>query len=100
MEAHSVETTIVERSQTDASFRERLLSHPHAAILEATGVQLPESVSVLVHENSRNVVHLVIPATPATLLNTDRLLEEVSRPLWSKTATCSTSGDATCKPAG
>ena len=42
MEAHSVETTIVERSQTDASFRERLLSHPHSAILEATGVQLPD----------------------------------------------------------
>jgi hypothetical protein len=100
MEAHSVETTILERGRADPSFRDRLMSDPHAAILEATGIRLPEEVSVMVHENTRNVVHLVLPASPAALLNIDALEEEASRPQWRTTATCSTSGDATCKPAG
>ena len=100
MEAHSVETTIVELSRADLTFRERLMSHPHAAILEATGVRLPEEVSVMVHENTRNVVHLVLPSNPTALLQSDSLAEEASRPQWSRTATCSTTGDASCRPAG
>lgn len=97
MEAQSVETAIVERSRTDASFRERLMFSPHAAIFEATGVRLPESVSVMVHENTRDVVHLVLPTSPAALLNTDGLAADASRPPWSWMTTCSTEGDATCK---
>ena len=100
MEAHSVEATILERGRADPSFRERLMSQPHAAILEATGVRLPADVSVMVHENTRNVVHLVLPVSSEALLQAEAVAEEASRPQWSRTATCSTSGDASCKPAG
>ena len=57
-----VSKTINDKLATDPAFREALLADPRAALSDATGVQIPDFVTVTVHEESLTDVHLVIPA--------------------------------------
>lgn len=59
----SVQKAIV-RAWTDEKYRDRLLSEPHAALVEA-GVEIPAGVTVKVVENTADVQHLVLPVKPA-----------------------------------
>ena len=52
---------IVGKAAEDAEFRDRLLSDPKGAIGQELGVTIPASMSIEVHENSAETVHLTLP---------------------------------------
>ena len=58
-----VEAIIAERIAADPAFRETLLADPRAVLCEVIGFDIPESVQVVLHEESLTQIHLTIPAT-------------------------------------
>ena len=57
----AMRTRIVGKAAEDADFRARLVSDPKEAIGQELGISMPESLSVQVHEESAETVHLVLP---------------------------------------
>lgn len=55
------------------NLRDRLLSDPRATLSEIAGVDVPEFITVTVHEESLTDVHLVIPAAPSETVSEDEL---------------------------
>ena len=58
---------LIDRAVEDDDFRSRLLADPKAAIEDALGLTIPESMSISVHEDNATTAHLVLP--PAAKLN-------------------------------
>ena len=56
-----MQARIVGKAAEDAKFRARLLSDPKGAIGQELGVTIPASLSIAVHENSAETVHLTLP---------------------------------------
>ena len=56
---------VLDKAARDESFRARLLARPKAAVQEATGLALPDSVSIEVHEESASTAHLVLSPSGA-----------------------------------
>ncbi len=57
-------TKAIARAWTDADYKAKLLSDPHAALAEV-GVAVPAGTTVKVMENTAETHHLVLPASPA-----------------------------------
>lgn len=75
---------VAERLAADPEFRERLLTNPKAAVSALVGFDLPDEVSIEVHEESLTSVHLVIPTSTGAGDLTDQDLELVAGGLcWS-----------------
>ena len=55
---------LVDRAIEDADFRQQLLSDPKAVIADEFGVNLPENLTIVVHQNDANTFHLSLPAGP------------------------------------
>lgn len=53
---------LCERARRDEGFRQLLKSDPRAAIREELGVTPPATLTIHVHENTPDTVHLVLPA--------------------------------------
>ena len=70
------ERRVRERAAEDPAFREELISNPRAALSSELGFDLPEEVTVHVHEESLSEVHVVIPVATEAL--SDEMLEMVS----------------------
>ena len=66
---------LVAKAAADEDFRARLVADPKAAIKEALGFELPESVAVHVHEETATKAHVVLPPNPQL---TDADLEAIS----------------------
>jgi len=60
-----VEAIIAERIAADPAFRDTLLADPRAVLSEVVGFDIPESVQVVLHEESLTQIHLTIPASEA-----------------------------------
>jgi hypothetical protein len=58
-----VEAIIAERIAADPSFRETLLADPRAVLSDVVGFDIPDSVQVLLHEESLTQIHLTIPSS-------------------------------------
>ena len=80
--------TVVAKAMKDASFRELLLKNPKAAIQKELGLELPQEVSVQVHQNSSTVIHLVLPQP----------LDVSSERVLSEADLAQVAGGATSKP--
>ncbi len=52
---------LIGRAAQDEGFRAQLIDDPKTAIKDALGIDVPESVSVFVHEESATTAHLVLP---------------------------------------
>ena len=52
---------LIGRAANDDSFRARLTTDPRAAIKEALNVDVPDSMTVKVHEETALSAHLVLP---------------------------------------
>ena len=61
---------LVDKAVEDENFRAWLISEPKAAIADALGITVPDSISITVHEDSATSAHLVLPPT-ALLSETD-----------------------------
>lgn len=57
-----IDDLITARLAADPAFREALLADPRAALSAAAGVEIPDSVTITVHEESLTDVHIVVPA--------------------------------------
>ena len=65
--ANEMRAKIVGKAAGDAEFRARLLGDPKGAVEQELGVTIPASLSIEVHEQSAEAVHLVLP--PDSRLN-------------------------------
>ena len=54
----------IARAWTDADYKAKLLSDPHAALADA-GVEVPAGTTVKVVENTADTQHMVLPVAPA-----------------------------------
>ena len=52
---------IIEKATEDEAFRGKLLSDPKTSIEDELGITIPEGMTVEVHENTAQTVHLVLP---------------------------------------
>ena len=52
---------IIGKATEDETFRSKLLSDPKSSIEEELGITIPDGVTVQVHENTTQNVHLVLP---------------------------------------
>ena len=58
-----VEAIIAERIAANPGFRDTLLADPHAVLSEVIGFDIPETVQVVLHEDSLTQIHLTIPSS-------------------------------------
>ncbi len=52
---------IASRALEDDDYRQRLIDDP-ASVLRSAGIKVPEGVTVIVHENTEEEIHLVLPS--------------------------------------
>ena len=52
---------IIARAQADPAFRSQLVTDPKATIGELVGSEVPEEITIHVHEDSATSFHLVLP---------------------------------------
>lgn len=64
------------RSASDPAFHSQLLSDPRSVLGEIVGIDIPDTVSITVHEETLTDIHLVLERGNAPLSETD--LELVS----------------------
>ena len=60
-----VEAIIAERIAADPGFRETLIANPQAVLSEVIGLDIPDNVQIVLHEESLTQIHLVMPAAEA-----------------------------------
>lgn len=70
---------IIARCWEDEAFKRRLMADP-LATLRWAGIPIPNGMTVKVHEDTEQVMHLVIPAKPKMLA--DELLEDAAGGKW------------------
>lgn len=64
-EEHSYIQQVLARAARDAAFRARLMQHPHAAIKEETGIDVPPGFAIrFVEQPGRNNLTVQFPETP------------------------------------
>lgn len=73
-----VDALIRERLASDPDFREQLLADPRGTVSALVGIDLPDVVTVSVHEESLTHLHVVLPAVPAGSELSDEDLELVA----------------------
>lgn len=78
-----LEQALGRRMRDDEGFRQEVLADPHTAIARLTGITLPQSVAVHIHEETSAALHIVVPGPESDVL-TDEQLDSVSGG-WSAT---------------
>ena len=58
-----VEAIIAERIAADPGFRDTVLADPRTVLSEIIGFDIPDSVQVVLHEESLTQIHLTIPSS-------------------------------------
>jgi hypothetical protein len=56
-----IERRIIDRAQSDAEFRARLIADPRAALAELLGVEVPAFIEVAVVEERPDLLCIVLP---------------------------------------
>ena len=62
----SMQDQIIARAMKDDAFRQRLLDNPRQTLEGELGITLSTDVTVLVHEETANTLHLVLPSKAQT----------------------------------
>jgi hypothetical protein len=57
---------VIQKAWEDPSFKQRLLADPKAALQEALGIIIPDSVTLKAVEEGSNEFYLVIPPNPSS----------------------------------
>ena len=66
---------IAEKSALDEDFRQALLTNPKATISQELGIDIPESMTIKVHQSDMQTVHVALPPDPNI---TEEQLEAIS----------------------
>ncbi|RCW44338.1 putative ribosomally synthesized peptide [Paenibacillus prosopidis] len=56
---------IIQKAWEDAEFKKQLLANPKAAVKDAFGIEIPDTIEVEAVEETANKYYLVIPQSPA-----------------------------------
>lgn len=86
---------IQERALRESGFREALLADPRGTLEREFGAVLPEGLTVKVHEESANTIHLVIPGSSVDGDDLDDLDDPVHMLPDQKKSKCCTCGSST-----
>lgn len=57
---------VIQKAWEDPSFKQKLLSDPKAALKEALGIIIPDSITLKTVEEGSQEFYLVIPQNPAS----------------------------------
>ena len=71
-----LEIYLMRRAHTDPEFRDELMKDPKTVIERAIGLKFPEALTVLVHEEKLNELHVVLPV--------DLVVSDTLVPSWRK----------------
>ena len=74
--AVEIEAQLRAKADKDGEFRSKLLQDPRGAIKDATGLMVPETFNLHVHEESATDFHLVLPPAGGRL--SDQELRDAS----------------------
>ena len=55
---------LIRRAWEDEQFAALLRTNPHEAIAKETGIEVPATVKIQVHQEDGSTFHLVVPAKP------------------------------------
>ena len=58
-----VESVIAERIAADPAFRDALLADPRGVLSEIVGLDIPDTVQIILHEESLTQIHLTVPSS-------------------------------------
>lgn len=56
---------IIQKAWEDAEFKNQLLANPKAAVKDAFGIEVPDTIELEAVEETANKYYLVIPQSPA-----------------------------------
>jgi DNA-binding NarL/FixJ family response regulator len=93
------EAQIIAKAMTDEAYRQALLANPKTLVEREIGIQLPETLQVIVHEETLSSWHIVLPA-PATEELSDEAMDQVAGGLDNSSFTNTTIITDTFKLAG
>ena len=82
-----VEAMLAERIAADPAFRDALLADPRGVVSGVVGFDIPDTVQVVLHEESLTQIHLTIPSSD-NLADTDLELVAGGGACWSNCASC------------
>lgn len=68
-----VDALVRDRLAADPEFRAALLADPRGALSGLVGMDIPDAVTVEVHEESLTAIHLVVPPVASQELSDDDL---------------------------
>jgi hypothetical protein len=72
---HQILNQVAARALEEDDYRQQLIDDPVAVLTDA-GLDVPEGVTLIVHENTEDVIHLVLPTQLVDLdLDTTSLIE-------------------------
>ena len=61
--ASELHARLMDRASNDDVFRSQLIEDPKAAIHDELGFKIPADITIKVHENDSQTVHLAVPAS-------------------------------------
>jgi hypothetical protein len=74
-----IEAKIVALAWTDDDFRRKFVADPKGQFEERLGTKLPDSLTMMAHEEDENTLHFVIPKKPNPMSElSDEELEKVA----------------------
>ncbi len=86
------ELEINERVRADDKFREALLRDPEGTLKREYGVRVPEGMKIKVHEETDQLIHLVVPGRPqrgeGPRKGGDTVITPMRRPEQTSCCTC------------
>lgn len=62
---------IIQKAWEDEEFKKQLIADPKAAVKEAFGIDVPDSIEVEVVEETANKYYFVLPQSPAAVRSAD-----------------------------
>jgi hypothetical protein len=95
--ANPLAAKVYERAWQDGAFKKRLMTQPRQAFVEATGVTPPASFRLIAHEDTPQVLNVVIPYTSAAGELSDADLENVAG---GKGSSCNSTTTTVAETAG
>ena len=67
MTVGAIRERLIEKATADETFRARLLADPKETVQDELGLQAPEGFTLMVHEETADTSHLVLP--PSAMLD-------------------------------
>jgi hypothetical protein len=72
IKGHQILNEVAARALDDDDYRQQLIDDP-ATVLRDAGLEVPDGITLIVHENTDDELHLVLPSRPGEPLS----IEEV-----------------------